>query len=107
LDRPGKVPVLERRPHPGVLVRWDGSTEDERLGGAADPRAQTADDDVVRPPLGEADRPDLAVPRLSEPERLSDSVLEASIAGVFARRSHRLCVEVTRDVLRRILILRT
>ena len=55
LHRPREVALLERRAHRGVLAARDAAAEDQRLGAAADPGAQGADQDVVRPGSGSAD----------------------------------------------------
>ena len=70
LDRPREVPLLERSPHRGVLVRRHAAPEHQRLGAAADPRPQGAHHHVVPSRLGQRDRPDLAEARRAEPERL-------------------------------------
>ncbi len=68
LDRPGKVPVLERRPHRRVQ-RWrHRSGEHERLRAAAYSRVQRADQHLVRPGRRQRDRADLAVARPAHPE---------------------------------------
>ena len=70
LDRPREVALLERRPHRRVLARRHAAPEHQRLGAAADARAQRPDQDVAAPRLGQRDRPDLSAPRRAEPERV-------------------------------------
>ena len=100
LDRPGKVPFLERRPHRDALVERNGAAEHQRFGPAADPRAQGPDDDVGGPRLGQLDSADLAAAGLSQPERLGDSVPGARAAVLSTRLSHDgTDSEATRDLL--------
>ena len=70
LDRPREVPLLERRAHRGVLARRHAAAEHQRLGAAADAGPQRADHHVVRPGLGQRDRPDLPAPGRAQPERV-------------------------------------
>ena len=70
LDRPREVPLLERRPHRGVLARRHAAPEDQRLGAAADAGPQGAHHHVVPARLGQRDRPDLAAAGLAQPERV-------------------------------------
>ena len=52
LDRPGELPVLERRPHHGVLARRHAAAKDQRLGPPAHSRTQRPDEDLARPGAG-------------------------------------------------------
>ena len=70
LDRTGEVPLLERRPHRGVLARRHAAAEHQRLGAAADARPQGAHHHLIPPRLGQRDRSDLPAARRAEPERL-------------------------------------
>ncbi len=70
LDRPREVPLLERRPHRGVLVRRHAAPEHQRLGAAADAGPQGAHHHVVPPRLGQRDRPDLPAAGRAQPERV-------------------------------------
>ena len=49
LDRPREVPLLEGRPHRGVLVRRHAAPEHQRLGAAAHGRPQGAHHHVAPP----------------------------------------------------------
>ena len=70
LDRPREVALLKWRPHRGVLVRRHTAPEHQRLGAPADAGPQGADHHVVRPWLGQRDRPDLPDAGRAQPERV-------------------------------------
>ena len=88
LERPREVPLLERRPHRGVLVRRHAAPVDKRLGAAADARAHGAHHHVVAARLGQPDRPDLPVARFAQPERVRH------FSTVLARISHQVSLGV-------------
>ena len=70
LDRPREVALLKRCPHRGVLGRRHTAAEHQRLGAAADAGPQGAHQHVVRPRLGQRDRPDLPAAGRAQPERV-------------------------------------
>ena len=70
LDRPREVPLLEGRPHRGVLARRHTAPEHQRLGAAADAGPQGAHHHVAPPRLGQCDRPDLPAAGRAQPERV-------------------------------------
>ena len=70
LHRPREVPVLERRPHRGVLALGNAPVVHEHLGAPADAGAEGADQHVVGAGFGKGDRPDLSHARGTQPERL-------------------------------------
>ena len=69
LHRSREVALLERRPHPGVLVRGDLTAEDESLGPAADARPEGAHDDLVVARNGNGRSPQLPDAGSPDPER--------------------------------------
>src|SRR5690242_7054227 len=96
-DRARKIALLERRSHPRALIRRDGTAKHECLGATTDSGQQGAHDDLVGPRRAEPDRANLAETRLSEPERLRDSVFERRTAFVLTGLCHeRCCVALRR-----------
>ncbi len=68
LHRAGELPLLEGRSHRRTLRLRHPTGEDQRLGAAADRRAQRAHAHLTRVRVAQGDRTDLTHPRLSEPE---------------------------------------
>jgi energy-coupling factor transporter ATP-binding protein EcfA2 len=70
-DRARKGALLKGGTHRGVLRRWDGAGEDERLGPATDGREERADQYVARPPRWNLGAHDLSAAGRLNPELAS------------------------------------
>ena len=69
LHRSREVALLERRPHPGVLVRGHLAAEHQRLGPAADAGPEGAHEDLAVARNGNGRSPQLPDAGSPDPER--------------------------------------